>query len=381
VEHVDCLVIGAGAVGLAIARRMALAGLETVVLERESKPGSQTSSRNSEVIHAGIYYAPGSLKARLCVRGRQQLYAYCQSRSVAHARCGKLIVATADEECATLQKYLDTARRNGVNDLVWRTPAEIAVLEPAVRCTGALWSPSSGIFDSHEFIQALIGDFEAEGGLLACSADVVSIHLAPDGHRVAVVQQGEQLQFRARLVVNAAGLSAWQLARATFGLPTETIPPRYLAKGYYFTHRGRAPFRHLVYPVASSAGLGIHVTIDLAGAVRFGPDVEWQKEVDYVFDDTRRHTFATAIRRYYPTLDESRLESGYTGVRPKVSGPGEPAGDFLLQGPADHGWTGLMNLYGIESPGLTAALAIGDEVAVRLGVVSSAHAEPIGHGV
>lgn len=367
-ERVDCIVVGAGVIGLAVARRLAMAGLETLVLERAAAPGTETSSRNSEVIHAGLYYPPGSLKARLCVRGREQLYQYCRDHGVAHRRCGKLVVATTDEEIATLRSYADVARRNGVNDLQWLTPESVTALEPAVRCAAALWSPSTGIVSSHELMLALLGEVEAGGGTLACRADVVGGRLANDGHVVRARHDGTHSEITTRWLVNAAGLHAQSLAHRLEGLDAATIPPLYLAKGQYFVQPGRAPFNHLVYPVASSAGLGIHVTLDLAGGVRFGPDVEWVSAIDYAVDESRRDAFAAAIRRYYPDLDPKRLQPGYAGIRPKLAAPGEPAADFCIQGPAAHGWPGLVNLYGIESPGLTAALAIADEVATLLGI-------------
>jgi len=366
--HVDCIVIGGGVIGLAVARRFAIAGVETLVLEREAVHGSHTSSRNSEVIHAGLYYTPGSLKALLCVRGREQLYRYCDERGIAHRRCGKLIVATSDDERPQLQRYLETARRNGVTDLNWLTPEEVATLEPALRCKAASWSPSTGIVSSHELMQTLLGDLESRGGALACRADVVGAKHEHGLHRVAVRQEGVENEITTRLLVNAAGLDAQAVARTFAGLGANTIPVRHLAKGHYFTVQGRAPFRHLVYPVAGNGGLGIHVTLDLAGGARFGPDVEWVTTVDYAIDQARRTTFAAAIRRFYPDLDAARLQPGYTGIRPKIAGPGEPPADFCIQGPEQHGIEGLVNLYGIESPGLTAALAIADEVAARLGV-------------
>jgi len=369
---VDCIVIGGGVIGLAVARRLAFAGIETLVIEREAVHGSHTSSRNSEVIHAGLYYAPGSLKARLCVQGREQLYRYCEERGIAHRRCGKLVVATSTADRPQLQHYFDTARRNGVTDLTWLTPDEAAALEPAVRCEAALRSPSTGIVSSHELMQALLGDLESHGGALACHAEAVGARLGQGTHRVAIRQEGTRSEFATRLLVNAAGLDAQAVALAFVGLPASTVAPRHLAKGHYFTLQGRAPFQHLVYPVAGNGGLGIHVTLDLAGGARFGPDVEWVPAVDYAIDESRRDAFATAIRRYYPDLDATRLQPGYTGIRPKITGPGEPAADFCIQGPDRHGVEGLVNLYGIESPGLTAALAIADEVAMRLGVVDAA---------
>jgi L-2-hydroxyglutarate oxidase LhgO len=365
-QHVDCIVIGGGVIGLAVARRFVLAGVETLVLEREAVHGSHTSSRNSEVIHAGLYYAPGSLKALLCVRGREQLYDYCEDRGIEYRRYGKLVVTTSDDERPRLQHYFETARRNGVTDLAWLTPAEAADLEPAVRCTAALWSPSTGIVSSHQLMQALLGDLESGGGALACRADVVGATLGRGLHRVAVQQEGIHCEFTTRLLVNAAGLDAQDVAHTFAGLAAASIPARHLAKGHYFTLQGRAPFRHLVYPVAGNGGLGIHVTLDLAGGARFGPDVEWVTKVDYAVDETRRAAFVAAIRRYYPDLDATRLQPGYAGIRPKITGPGEPAADFCIQGPERHGIEGLVNLYGIESPGLTAALAIADEAAARL---------------
>jgi L-2-hydroxyglutarate oxidase LhgO len=369
-ERVDCIVIGAGVIGLAVARRIASAGLETVVLEREAIPGSHASSRNSEVIHAGVYYPPGSRKARLCVRGRQQLYRYCQERGIAHRRCGKLIVATSEDQHATLQGYVATAGRNGVTDLAWLTSRQVAAMEPAVRCTAALWSPSTGILSSHDLLQALLGDLEARRGSLACRAEVVSAQLGSGRHHVIVQQDGARSELETRLLVNAAGLDAQAVARTFAGLDAASIPPRHLAKGLYFTLQGRAPFGHLIYPVArGDGGLGIHVTVDLGGGVRFGPDVEWISAIDYSVDESRRAAFAAAIRRYYPDLDATRLQPGYAGIRARIAGPGEPAADFCLQGPDAHGWPGLVNLYGIESPGLTASFAIADEVAAALGVV------------
>lgn len=375
-DRLDCIVIGAGVIGLAVGRRLARAGLDTLVLEREAAHGTHTSSRNSEVIHAGIYYPYGSLKARLCVHGREQLFSYCDLRGVPHRRCGKLIVATEDAERATLQRYFDTATRNGVTDLEWRTAEQVAALQPAVRCVAALWSPSTGIVDSHALMQALLGDLEAAGGALVCRADVTGIQLANDVHRVTVTHSGATADIAAPLLVNAAGLDAQGVARHTLGLDPAAIPSRHLAKGHYFTLQGRAPFSHLVYPLSSNAGLGIHVTLDLAGQARFGPDVEWVDRIDYAPDASRRAAFAEAIRRYYPELDESRLQPGYTGIRPKLSGPDEPAADFLIQGPATHGWPGLVNLYGIESPGLTACLAIAEEVAMTLGVTGMGNHTP-----
>ena len=366
-DRVDCIVVGAGVVGLAVARRLALSGRETLLLERDDTHGTQTSSRNSEVVHAGLYYAPGSLKARLCVEGRGLLYRYCGERGVPHRRCGKLVVATSDGEEATLRGYLERAARNGVTDLEWHSSAEAARLEPALRCVAALWSPSTGIVDSHALMLALLADLQAAGGTIACRAEVVGVTLGRDAHRVCVRQDGEVTEIRADIVVNAAGLDAQGVAQHIEGLDAATIPRRHLAKGHYFSLQGPAPFTRLVYPVADRGGLGVHLTLDLAGRARFGPDVEWIETIDYTPDEGRRGAFAAAIRRYFPGLDESKLLPAYTGIRPKLGGRGAPEADFVIQGAAAHGWRGLVNLYGIESPGLTACLAIADEVAAVLG--------------
>ena len=364
-EHVDCIVIGAGVVGLAVARALALGGREVIILEADKAIGTGTSSRNSEVIHAGIYYSSGSLKARLCVQGREQLYAYCRERGVPHARLGKLIVATTDAELPTLQHYLAAARANGVMDLDELDARAVHELEPEVKSAGGLLSPSTGIIDSHALMLAYQGDLEAHGGFVALSSPVLSGAVVGDGVQLDVGGQ-TPMRVTARCVVNSAGLAAPGVARSIDGFPRARVPQEYFARGHYFVLRGRSPFRRLVYPIAEPGGLGIHVTLDLAGRARFGPDVKWIDSVDYSFDGTRKAAFASAIRRYYPQLDESRLEEGYTGIRPKISGPGEPAADFSILGPADHGIPGILHLFGIESPGLTASLAIGELVASSL---------------
>lgn len=361
-EEVDCVVIGAGVVGLATARALALRGLEVVVVEAADAIGTGTSSRNSEVIHAGIYYPTGSLKARLCVAGRERLYRYCADRDIRHRRTGKLIVATTEAEIPILEKYLAQARANGVDDLEWLSGGAAMAAEPAIRCVRALRSPSTGIIDSHELMLALQGDLEAHGGTVALNGIVEQVVSDGGGFDIVIAGAGAPA-IRARRLVNAAGLTACHLARRIEGLAPASIPlPRY-ARGHYYTLSGRSPFNGLVYPVAESAGLGVHVTLDLAGRARFGPDVQWIDDIDYAFDDSNRERFVTAIRRYYPGLDEARLQPSYAGIRPKITGPGEAAADFILQGGAEHGVRGLVNLYGIESPGLTACLAIGDAVA------------------
>lgn len=355
---VDCIVAGAGAIGLAVARALARSGFEVLVLEAGHLIGNGASSRNSEVIHAGIYYPAGSLKARLCVTGRRLLYDYCAARGIAHRRVGKLIVATCEEEVPVLQRYAMQARANGVDDLHWLTAGELRELEPALHGVAALHSPATGILDSHAYMSALQADLEAAGGTVVLRTGVTAVHRGDAGF----VVEAAGSRIPCRRFINAAGLQGPDLARRIEGLSPALVPVPYFARGQYYTLQGRAPFRHLVYPVAGAAGLGIHVTLDLAGAVRFGPDVQWLDGVDYRFDDTRRDAFIAAIRRYYPALDPARLQPACTGVRAKIAGPGMPPADFLIQGPREHQLPGLINLFGIESPGLTASLAIAEEV-------------------
>ncbi|GAB4273384.1 MAG: NAD(P)/FAD-dependent oxidoreductase [Deferrisomatales bacterium] len=365
-ERADCVVIGAGVVGLAVARALARAGREVLLLERAATFGTETSSRNSEVIHAGIYYPPGSLKARLCRRGRDQLYAYCAAKGVAHRRLGKLIVAAGPDQVAALERLRATAAANGVDDLAWLSAEEARELEPALRCTRALLSPSTGIVDAHGLMVALLADAQAAGALLVCRCPVLGGRVVGDG---IVLRTGgaHPTEVHCRTVINSAGLWAPEVARAIDGLPKDRLPRGYLCKGTYFTLRGRSPFRHLVYPAPEQAGLGIHLTLDLAGQARFGPDVEWVESVDYRVDPARARAFYGAIRRYWPALPDGALQPGYAGIRPKLAGPGHPPADFLLSTPAHHGVPGLVHLFGIESPGLTACLALAEEVASAVG--------------
>lgn len=364
-EPVECAVIGAGVVGLAIARRLAMSGREVVVLEAESAFGTHTSSRNSEVIHAGIYYPTGSHKARLCLEGRKSLYRYCAERGVQHRRIGKVIVACDDSELAGLRQYWDQAVTNGVDDLKMLGRDELAVLEPAVRCVAGFLSPSTGIIDSHGLMLAYLGDAESRGATLALGSPVVSGRVTKSGI-ILGVGGAEPMTIECGAVVNCAGLNAQAVARSITGIPPGTIPPTYFAIGHYYTLSAKAPFQRLIYPVARQDWLGVHVTIDLGGQVKFGPDFAWIDRVDYRFDTSREAAFYAAIRRYYPGLRDGTLKPGYTGIRPKTAGPGEPAQDFAIQGPGDHSVAGLVNLYGIESPGLTASLAIADYVAELL---------------
>jgi len=374
VEQIDAVVIGAGVVGLAVGRELALQGLEVMVLESENAIGTGTSSRNSEVIHAGIYYPAGSLKARLCVQGKDMLYAYCAERGVAHARLGKLIVATSAEQVAQLAGIQAKAAANGVHDLRPVSAAEARELEPALQCDAALLSPSTGIVDSHGLMLALQGDMENAGGWLALVSPVKSVGVGVGvgqgtaSHPLRVTSE-DGTEIAARFVVNAAGLNAVAVAQRIEGLDPSLLPRASYAKGNYFTLAGKAPFGRLIYPVPEHAGLGVHLTLDLGGQAKFGPDVQWVTDpTDLVVDPRRGDAFYAEVRKYWPALPDGALQAGYAGMRPKISGPHEAAADFLIQGPQQHGVPGLVNLLGIESPGLTSSLAIAAEVRVRLGM-------------
>ena len=360
-ESVDCVVVGAGVVGLAVARSLALTGRDVLLLEGAEAIGTGTSSRNSEVIHAGIYYPAGSLMARHCVAGRRMLYAFCAERGVPHARCGKLIVATSEDEATRLDGIRARAAANGVEDMRVLSRDEALALEPALSCHGALLSPSTGIIDSHAYMLALQGDAENAGAVLAFHSPVLAGRVTPDGI-VLEVGGAEPMTLLCRSLVNAAGLGAPGLGRAIDGLPPDTVPREYYAKGNYFTLAGRSPFSRLIYPVPVPGGLGTHLTIDLGGQARFGPDVEWVDHIDYVVDPRRGDSFYEAIRRYWPALPDGALQPGYSGIRPKIVPKGAPGQDFVIQGPTVHGVPGLVNLYGIESPGLTASLSLAEAV-------------------
>jgi len=361
-DKVECVVIGAGVVGLAVARRLAQAGREVVVLEAAEGIGTVTSSRNSEVIHAGIYYRAGSLMARMCVSGKRALYEYCGDHGIPHRNCGKLIVATTPAETLRLQSIKTRAEANGVSDLQTLSGDAARALEPALNCDAALLSPSTGIIDSHAFMLALRGDAEDAGAAFAFHTPL--LHAMADAGRIALDIGGKApMRLECRLLINAAGLNAPAIARGIDGMPIEMIPPAYLAKGNYFSCNARAPFSHLIYPVPEPGGLGVHLTLDMAGQARFGPDVEWVETVDYAVDPARAERFYPAIRRYWPTLPDGALMPSYSGIRPKIVPPAVAVQDFLIQGPRDHGVGGLINLFGIESPGLTSSLAIADYVA------------------
>lgn len=363
-DEVDAVVIGAGVIGLAVARALALQGREVLVLEAADGIGTGTSSRNSEVIHAGIYYPQGSLKARLCVEGKALLYSYCDERGVGHSRCGKLIVATQASQLAQLQAIINKAAANGVRDLVLLSAEQAKSMEPQLECIAAVHSPSTGIVDSHALMLALQGDLEAAGGMVVLNSPLAHASCA-QGAITLIAEDGTALQ--ARSVVNAAGLHAQALARRFAGLAAQHVPPSHYAKGNYFTLAGRSPFSRLIYPVPEAAGLGVHLTLDLGGQAKFGPDVQWVNSPDdLVVDPARGDAFYAEVRKYWPGLPDGALQAGYAGIRPKIQSPSEPARDFLIQGPADHGVPGLVNLFGMESPGLTSALAIGRQVSEML---------------
>ncbi|MNU91840.1 L-2-hydroxyglutarate oxidase LhgO [compost metagenome] len=372
-DRIDCVVIGAGVVGLSIARSLAMAGREVVILEAEHAIGTHTSARNSEVIHAGISYAPGSLKGRLCVAGKAAVYAYCAERGIGHQRIGKLIVAVQDSELPELDKYVALGAAHGVTDLRILSAAEARDLEPEVACVGALHSPSTGIVDSHALMLSYLGDAERAGASLALQSRVLAARPTPDG-LVVEVGGAEATSVLCNTVVNAAGLGAQQVASRIDGMPAGLVPPLYYAIGHYFSLARKSPFRHLVYPTGREGALRAHVTLDLGGQCKFGPDLSWRDGIDYSFDASREAAFYQSVRRYYPALEDGELQPGYTGIRPRLAGPGSSmhntATDFVIQTPQDHGIAGLVNLFGVESPGLTASLALGEHVA---GLVAKMH--------
>lgn len=362
---VDTLVIGAGVVGLAVARQLALTGREVWLVEQEALIGSHTSSRNSEVIHAGLYYPTGSLKAQLCVQGKALLYDFCARHDVPHQRLGKLIVATRPEQVSYLHQLKAKGEANGVLDLVMLDQAEVHGMEPDLLALAALWSPSTGIIDSHSYMQQLLQQFEANGGQLVLNTRLRALSLAPGAFTFELL--GQQAQLTTKRCVNAAGLSAVELLSDCPDFSRHALPTPHFAKGSYFSYAGRTAFRHLIYPVPEQGGLGVHLTLDMAGAARFGPDVEWLEssstEFDYQVDPAKRSQFSDEVRKYWPTVDAEQLLPAYSGVRPKLSGPNNPSADFMIQTSDDHGLTGLVNLFGIESPGLTSSLAIAGLVA------------------
>jgi L-2-hydroxyglutarate oxidase LhgO len=371
-DQVDIVVIGAGVVGLAVARALALAGREVMVIEKERGIGQGVSSRNSEVIHAGLSYPPGSLKAHLCVRGKSLLYAYCQERGVGYSQCGKLIVATDEAQHSALQAIQRMATANGV-PTQWLSAKEAMAMEPALHCTAALHSPSTGIIDSHALMLALQGDLEHAGGIVALGTRVLSVQLSatnsPVGHVILAQAATENIAYelQAKVIINATSLHACALARRFEGLEAHHIPQEYFAKGNYYSLSGKAPFSRLIYPTTHGAWLGVHITLDLGGQAKFGPDLEWldtpdANKIDYAVDPARSSSFYAAVRRYWPALPDGVLQPSYSGVRPKIHGSEQKAPDFRIDGPLVHGIAGLVNLFGIESPGLTSSMAIGEMV-------------------
>jgi L-2-hydroxyglutarate oxidase LhgO len=365
---IECVVVGAGVVGLAVARAVARSGREVILVEAGEGIGVGISSRNSEVIHAGIYYPSGSLKAQLCVEGKQRLYAFCDERGVDYQRLGKLIVATDEGQCAALQKLLEQGRRNGVDDLQWLDTNQVRELEPALSCVAALWSPSTGIVDSHALMLALQADAEACGTSMVLHTPLLSARCTEQGFELHM-GGAQPMTLSCHELINCAGLSAPDVASRIVGLLPHHVPTARLCKGSYFSFSGRAPFRHLVYPAPESAGLGVHMTLDLGGQARFGPDVEWVEHIDYRVDPLRADGFYEAIRRYWPALPDDTLQPAYSGIRPKINGPTVPTADFIISGPAEHGVPGLVNLFGIESPGLTSCLALADRVVECLALI------------
>ncbi len=356
------LVIGAGLVGLAVARAAAQRGHDVIVAEAENAIGTGVSSRNSEVIHAGMYYPTGSLRGRHCVEGRRLLYAFCESHGVPHRRCGKLIVATSDAETAKVEQIAAQGRINDVEDLTMLTAAEARALEPQLACTAALLSPQTGIIDVHSYMLALVGDIEDAGGAIAFNTPVTGA-VRKDEQWLVAFGGGDAGEAAFDAVINCGGLSAQTIAQSMSDYPSDRVPRRVLAKGNYFTYAGKPAFSHLIYPTPVTGGLGVHVTLDLAGRMRFGPDVEWIDEEFYPVDAKRADAFYDRIRTYWPALKDGTLTPEYSGIRPKLTGPGEPAADFLIDSPAEHGLPGLVQMFGIESPGLTSSLSLAEYVA------------------
>jgi len=372
-EQVDAVVIGAGVVGLAIAARLSRHLSNVLVIDKNASFGEETSSRNSEVIHAGIYYPKNSLKAEFCVAGKQALYEYCQQRHIPHNNIGKLIVAQNAEEEAYLQTTIEKAAANGVDDLSWVSAKDLRTMEPNLSASAALLSPSTGIVDVHSYMQSLLAEIEQNNGQFVARTEMERVECSDGDFVVTLNCEGEVFTLSSKYVINSAGLSCEQVAKRIDGLSEQFIPTLYWCRGHYFTYTGKSPFQQLIYPVpeANGVGLGIHGTLDLGGQLKFGPDTQYIDSLEYAVSPDLRGKFVQAIKRYFPDIDAEKLQPAYSGIRPKLQAPGAPAEDFCVQGPAVHGVQGLVNLYGIESPGLTSSLAIAQRVALQLGVESS----------
>ncbi|HEX5125906.1 MAG TPA: NAD(P)/FAD-dependent oxidoreductase [Rhodocyclaceae bacterium] len=367
-ERTGAVVIGAGVIGLACARALAIRGFETVIIEKNNGIGQETSSRNSEVIHAGLYYPTHSLKALLCTQGNRELYDYCIEHNIPHRRCGKLIVATHPTHEEKLYKLLRQANDNGIDDVVQLSSAQALTMEPALHCSAALHSPSTGIIDSHALMLALLGEAQMHGAVLALNSTVKGGRIGNDGIELLIRSSAEEMQLTSNIVINAAGLFASSVIENFDGFPQEHVPKTYYAKGNYYALAIRAPFARLIYPIPEAGGLGVHLTLDLSGQARFGPDVEWVESLEYSVDPSRSENFYAEIRKYWPQLPEASLTPAYCGIRPKLVGPGSANADFLIQGPENHGISGLVNLFGIESPGLTSCLSIAEHVCNQIGL-------------
>lgn len=365
-ETVDCVVVGAGVIGLAVARAMALQGREVIVLEAVNQIGSETSSRNSEVIHAGIYYPPNTLKAQFCLEGKNRLYEYLEERGLGYSRCGKILVATAEDQIEKLKRIMNNGAVIGCDDLAYLEQKDVAELEPEAHAVAGVLSPSTGILDVHEYMYSLQGDLEANGGIIALESPALAVEFTDKGIVVSVGGK-EPISLKTDCLINSAGLHAVKLAHNYSDFPKDLIPQYYFCKGNYFSLAGKHPFKHLIYPMPEKAGVGVHLTLDLAGQARFGPDVEWIDEIEYSVDETRADSFYPAIRQYWPGLPDGALLPSYCGIRPKLQSPDDPWKDFIIQGPEEHKIPGLINLFGIESPGITSSLVLADYVADMLG--------------
>lgn len=365
-EKVDAIIIGAGVVGLAIAAKLSHSLNNVLVIDKNASFGEETSSRNSEVIHAGIYYPQHSLKAKLCVQGKEQLYDYCKDRNIPHQRLGKLLVAHGDAEEKCLEQTIKQAALNGVTDLIWLNKSELKKSNPELKATAALLSPSTGIIDVHSYMQALLTELEQNKGQFVGKTTFVKAEKYDGNFVVTLNSQGEVMQLHCNYLINAGGLHSTKVADNIIGLEKQYIPKLHYCRGHYFSYQGKSPFTQLIYPVPEAHGLGIHASLDIGGQLKFGPDTQYIDDIDYQVSTELKAKFVTAIQRYYPSLDSDRLQPAYSGIRPKLEGPNDEFKDFIIQGEKVHGLKGLVNLFGIDSPGLTSSLAIAEYVSKKL---------------